>query len=82
MEPSNLEYRIKFKNEVPLEELVFLLKDLNNKGFERATGTLYLTIDMSEIYKKVYALRANGYTNNQIIDEVLLLKPELNKGEK
>lgn len=52
MELSNLEYRIEFKNAVPLEELVFLLKDLNNKGFERATGTLYLTIDMSEIHKK------------------------------
>ena len=52
MELSNLEYRIEFKNAVPLEELVFLLKELNNKGFVRATGTLYLTIDMSEIHKK------------------------------
>ena len=81
MEPSNLEYRIEFKKPVQLEELRFLLRDLNNKGFERATGTLYLTINMSEIHKKVHELRASGYTNNQIIDEVLLLKPEINTEE-
>lgn len=81
MEPSNLEYRIEFKKSVDIDEVISLLETLENKGFEQVKGALSLTIDMSEVHKEVQKLRSRGYTNNEILDEVLLLKSEINKEE-
>lgn len=77
MENNKIEYKIEFKESIHLKELIFLLRDLNNKGFGLVKGKLCLTIEMSEIQRKLCELRASGYTNNEKKDEALLTPLEM-----